>query len=76
MTAMQPPPQTPSVPTVKMKAKAGFEGKPVEMEINPAEGDLKPWDLDTKFSAMKGRYPRIEGPLKVTIASFVVNGSC
>ncbi|MEO8501553.1 MAG: hypothetical protein ABI565_11610, partial [Vicinamibacteria bacterium] len=64
----QPPaPQpTPAIPTVKMKAKAGFEGKPVEMEINPAEGDLKPWDLDTKFGVMKGRYPRLEGPLKVT----------
>jgi xanthine dehydrogenase YagR molybdenum-binding subunit len=49
-----------------MKAKGGFEGKPALMDINPAEGDLKPWDLDTKFSAMKGRYPRIEGPLKVT----------
>lgn len=65
---LQPPaaPQTPPVPTVKMRAKAGFEGKPVEMDINPVEGDLKPWDLDTKFGAMKGRHPRIEGPLKVT----------
>lgn len=63
----QPAPQpTPQVPTVRMKAKAGFEGKPVEMDINPAEGDLKPWDLDTKFGVMKGRYPRLEGPLKVT----------
>ena len=68
-----PPTPTPSptptptpVPTVKMRAKAGFEGKPVEMDVNPAEGDLKPWDLDTRFSVMKGRYPRIEGPLKVT----------
>ncbi|MEO5761092.1 MAG: xanthine dehydrogenase family protein molybdopterin-binding subunit [Vicinamibacteria bacterium] len=65
--AQQPAPQpTPPIPTVKMKAKAGFEGKPVEMDINPAVGDLKPWDLDTKFSVMKGRYPRLEGPLKVT----------
>jgi xanthine dehydrogenase YagR molybdenum-binding subunit len=65
--AQQPTPApTPVIPTVKMKAKAGFEGKPVEMDINPAEGDLKPWDLDTKFNVMKGRYPRIEGPLKVT----------
>jgi xanthine dehydrogenase YagR molybdenum-binding subunit len=65
--AQQPTPApTPVIPTVKMKAKAGFEGKPVEMDINPAEGDLKPWDLDTKFDVMKGRYPRIEGPLKVT----------
>ena len=65
--AQQPTPApTPVIPTVRMKAKAGFEGKPVEMDINPAEGDLKPWDLDTKFDVMKGRYPRIEGPLKVT----------
>ena len=65
--AQQPTPApTPVIPTVKMKAKAGFEGKPVDMDINPAEGDLKPWDLDTKFDVMKGRYPRIEGPLKVT----------
>jgi len=67
MSEQQPAPApTPQIPTVKMKAKAGFEGKPVEMDINPAEGDLKPWDLDSKFGAMKGRYPRIEGPLKVT----------
>ncbi len=66
--AQQPAPTpTPTpIPTVKMRAKAGFEGKPVEMDINPAVGDLKPWDLDTKFSVMKGRYPRLEGPLKVT----------
>jgi len=65
--AQQPTPApTPVIPTVKMKAKAGFEGKPVEMDINPAVGDLKPWDLDTKFDVMKGRYPRLEGPLKVT----------
>lgn len=65
--AQQPTPApTPVIPTVRMKAKAGFEGKPVEMDINPAEGDLKPWDLDTKFDVMKGRYPRLEGPLKVT----------
>lgn len=68
----QQPPQTPPpppIPTVKMKAKAGFEGHAVEMDINPAVGDLKPWDLDTKFDRMKGRYPRIEGPLKVTGAA-------
>jgi|JI10StandDraft_1071094.scaffolds.fasta_scaffold07486_2 xanthine dehydrogenase YagR molybdenum-binding subunit len=68
----QQPPQTPPappIPTVKMKAKAGFEGHVVEMDINPAVGDLKPWDLDTKFDRMKGRYPRIEGPLKVTGAA-------
>jgi len=59
-------PTPPELPKVKMKAVAGFEGKPVEMEINPAVGDLKPWDLETKFEAMKGRYPRLEGPLKVT----------
>src|SRR6185436_16537329 len=66
MSQQSTPAPTPQIPTVKMKAKAGFEGKPVEMDINPAEGDLKPWDLDTKFAVMKGRYPRIEGPLKVT----------
>ncbi len=64
--AQQTTPAPPPIPTVKMKAKAGFEGNPVEMDINPAVGDLKPWDLDTQFEAMKGRYPRLEGPLKVT----------
>lgn len=59
-------PTPPEVPTVTMKAKAGFPGHPVEMEIHPAVGDLKPWDLDTKFAVMQGRYPRLEGPLKVT----------
>ena len=68
MPIEQPPatPAPPPTPTVKMRAKAGFDGNPVEMDINPAEGDLKPWDLDTKFNVMKGRYPRLEGPLKVT----------
>ncbi len=61
-----PAPTPPPIPTVKMKAKAGFLGKPVEMDINPAVGDLKPWDLDTQFDVIKGRYPRLEGPLKVT----------
>lgn len=68
MAIEQPPatPAPPPIPTVRMKARAGFEGQPVEMDINPAEGDLKPWDLDTKFNVMKGRHPRLEGPLKVT----------
>jgi xanthine dehydrogenase YagR molybdenum-binding subunit len=66
--AQQPAPSpTPApIPTFKAKATAGFEGKPVEMDINPAVGDIPPWDLNTKFAVMKGRYPRLEGPLKVT----------
>lgn len=54
------------VPTVTFTVKAGWEGAPKTLEVKAAEGDLKPWDLDSKLSVVKGRHPRLEAPLKVT----------
>ena len=56
----------PETPGVKFKVKAGPETAPKEIEVNAAEGDLKPWDLDSKLRVVKGRQPRLDGPLKVT----------
>jgi len=54
------------VPTVTFTVKAGWEGAPKTLEVKAAEGDLKPWDLDSKLKVVKGRHPRLEAPLKVT----------
>jgi xanthine dehydrogenase YagR molybdenum-binding subunit len=62
----QPPPSPPPVPTVKHTAKAGHASSPQTLEVNVAEGDLKPWDLDSKLRLVKGRHPRLDGPAKVT----------
>jgi xanthine dehydrogenase YagR molybdenum-binding subunit len=62
----QPPPSPPPVPTVKHTIKAGHASAPQALEVNVAEGDLKPWDLDSKLRFVKGRYPRLDGPAKVT----------
>src|SRR5262245_4006444 len=62
----QQPPQQPEVPTFKHKMKAGHASNPTVLEVNPQEGDLPPWDLDSKLKIVKGRHPRVEGPLKVT----------
>jgi xanthine dehydrogenase YagR molybdenum-binding subunit len=64
--AQQPPPQQPEAPTVKFKVNAGHASNPTTIEVNAAEGDLPPWDLDSKLRIVKGRQPRLEGPLKVT----------
>src|ERR1700674_5560390 len=54
-------------PTVTFKVKVGWEGAPQTLEVKAAEGDLKPWDLDSKLRIVsKSRQPRLEGPLKVT----------
>jgi xanthine dehydrogenase YagR molybdenum-binding subunit len=53
-------------PTVTYKVKVGHASAPRVMEVHAAEGDLPPWDLDSKLRVMKGRYPRIDGPQKVT----------
>jgi xanthine dehydrogenase YagR molybdenum-binding subunit len=47
-------------------AKVGPAEDPTTLEVHPAAGDLKPWDLDSRFTHVKGRHPRLEGPLKVT----------
>ncbi len=55
-------------PTVTFKAKAGLPSDPQEMEVHAAEGDIKPWDLDSlpKFRQMGKDHLRFDGPLKVT----------
>jgi xanthine dehydrogenase YagR molybdenum-binding subunit len=55
-------------PTVTFKAKAGLPSDPQEMEVHAAEGDLKPWDLDTwpNFQQVGKAHTRFDGPLKVT----------
>jgi xanthine dehydrogenase YagR molybdenum-binding subunit len=64
MTQQTPP--KPEVPTVTYVVKAGHASAPQTLEVHAAEGDIKPWDLDSKLRVVKGRQPRLEGPLKVT----------
>src|SRR5260370_16612900 len=60
--------QTPTkdAPTVTFTVKAGMPGAPQTLEVHAAEGDIKPWDLDSKLRVVKGRQPRLDGPLTVT----------
>lgn len=51
---------------MKTTAKAGFPGHPQPLEVDLAEGDLPPWDLDSKLRVVKGRHTRLDGPAKVT----------
>jgi xanthine dehydrogenase YagR molybdenum-binding subunit len=53
-------------PTVTFTMKAGHASNPKTMDVHAAPGDLKPWDLDTKLRVVGGRYPRQDGPAKVT----------
>jgi len=48
------------------QVKVGPAEAPVTLEVHPAAGDLKPWDLDSRLRSVKGRTPRLEAPLKVT----------
>jgi xanthine dehydrogenase YagR molybdenum-binding subunit len=48
------------------KVKVGPAENPVTLEVHTAPGDLKPWDLDSRLRAVRGRHPRLEAPLKVT----------
>jgi xanthine dehydrogenase YagR molybdenum-binding subunit len=48
------------------KIRAGPEAAPKELDVTPAEGDLRPWDLDTHFEVIGTRQPRLDGPAKVT----------
>jgi xanthine dehydrogenase YagR molybdenum-binding subunit len=60
--------QTPTkdAPTVTFTLKAGIPGAPQTLEVHAAEGDIKPWDLDSPLRIVKGRQTRLEGPQKVT----------
>jgi xanthine dehydrogenase YagR molybdenum-binding subunit len=52
----------------KFTVKAGLPQAPRTMDVNVADGDLKPWDLDRwpEFRQVGKRHPRLEGPVKVT----------
>lgn len=64
--AQQPQQNQPPVPTFKHTMKAGTAGNEQALEVNIAEGDLKPWDLDTKFHVVGKPHPRLDGPQKVS----------
>jgi xanthine dehydrogenase YagR molybdenum-binding subunit len=55
-------------PSVTFEAKAGLPSNPQVMEVHAAEGDLKPWDLDSLpgFQHVGKPHTRFDGPLKVT----------
>lgn len=48
------------------RVKVGPAESPINLEVHTAPGDLKPWDLDTRFRAVKKRHPRLEAAQKVT----------
>src|ERR1041384_1112919 len=56
----------PPEPTVTYVVKVGAPSAPQTLEVHAAEGDIKPWDLDTKLRVVKTRQPRLDGPAKVT----------
>src|SRR5260221_971124 len=62
----QEPPPTPPAPPSTYPVTAGHASAPQTLEVHAAEGDIKPWDLDSKLHVVKGRQPRLDGPLKVT----------
>ncbi len=55
-------------PSVTFEAKAGLPSDPQVMEVHAAEGDLKPWDLDSLpgFQHVGKPHTRFDGPLEVT----------
>src|SRR5688572_12867003 len=59
-------PAPPPLPTVKHVMSAGHASNPQRLEVNVIEGDLKPWDLETRFDVVTGRQVRLDGAAKVT----------
>src|SRR5512134_2375289 len=55
-----------SAGTNAFTVKVGPAQSPVTLEVHPAPGDLKPWDLHSRLRIVKGRHPRLEAPQKVT----------
>jgi xanthine dehydrogenase YagR molybdenum-binding subunit len=62
----QDTPPKAEAPSVGYRLKVGFKEDPKTLDVKAAEGDIRPWDLDTKFKVVSGRYPRLDGPQKVT----------
>jgi len=55
-----------TAPTTTYSVKVGHASDPHTLVVHVAEGDLKPWDLDSKLAVVKGRHTRLDGPDKVT----------
>ena len=55
-------------PSISFRVKAGLPQAPQVRDVEVAEGDLKPWDLDSwsRFEQVGKRHTRFEAPLKVT----------
>ncbi len=51
---------------MKHTLKAGLAQAPQALEVELGEGELAPWDLDSKLDVMGRRHPRLDGPAKVT----------
>jgi xanthine dehydrogenase YagR molybdenum-binding subunit len=51
---------------MKYTLTAGLRAKPQALEVDVADGDLRPWDLDSKLTVVMGREPRQEAVDKVT----------
>lgn len=59
-------PEQPKLPTVKHTMKAGMAGDAHPLEVNIAETDIAPWDLDSKLRVVGKPHTRLDGPQKVT----------
>jgi xanthine dehydrogenase YagR molybdenum-binding subunit len=55
-----------STGSTTFQVKVGPAENPVTLEVHTAQGDLPPWDLDSRLRMVKGRHPRLEAPHKVT----------
>lgn len=55
-----------AAPTTTYSVKVGHASAPETLEVHAEPGDLRPWDLDSRLRLMGGRYPRLDGPAKVT----------
>ncbi len=58
--------QQDSASNSEYRVKVGPAESPVSLEVHTAPGDLKPWDLDTRFRVVTKRHPRLEAAQKVT----------
>ncbi|MBP2672263.1 MAG: aldehyde oxidase, partial [candidate division NC10 bacterium] len=58
--------QDDSAGNATFRVKVGPAESPVSLEVHTAPGDIKPWDLDTRFRVVKKRHPRLEAAQKVT----------
>jgi xanthine dehydrogenase YagR molybdenum-binding subunit len=50
----------------KKKIRVGFDGDNREIEVPVVDGDADPWQHGDEHAVIGGRYPRLDGPDKVT----------